>query len=188
MWFSTGQIAEMEGVTSQTIRERIESGFYENVKRTQGGHYRVNIQQKRRIAYARVSSAKQTSSIDTQRAILLEKFPDAEFLFDIASAFNFERKSLRKILGWAMRGDSIEVVVTTSDRLARSGFHLIRFIIELCGGQVTVLDETHNTEQQFDVAELVSFITSFCNSHYGKRSAKRRKQKDTILSSERESV
>jgi predicted site-specific integrase-resolvase len=57
MWFSTGKIAEMEGVTSQTIRERIESGFYENVKRTQGGHYRINIQQKRRIAYARVSSA-----------------------------------------------------------------------------------------------------------------------------------
>ena len=45
MWFSTGQIAEMEGVTSQTIREKIESGFYEIVIRTQGGHYRIKIQQ-----------------------------------------------------------------------------------------------------------------------------------------------
>ncbi len=39
--------------------------------------------------------------------------------------------------------------------------------------------------ESFGTQELIGFITSFCNSHYGKRSAKRRKdsrvKKDQVL-------
>ena len=73
-----------------------------------------------------------------------------------------------------MRGDIIHVVAATQDRLARSGFELIKHLIELSGGKVSTLDDKINTKEQFDTSTLVRFITSFCNSYYGKRSAQRR--------------
>ena len=177
MWASTTKLAKIEGVTTQTIRRKIESGHYEKVMQTSGGHYRVFINQQRKICYARVSSGKQKSSIDTQRRILLERYPDAEFISDVASAFNFKRKGLQAILESAVSGNPTLVVVATKDRLARSGFELIRWLIELSGGRIEVLDDQNSSSssQAFDTNELIGFITSFCNSHYGKRSAERRK-------------
>jgi len=85
MWISTTRLASLEGVTSQTIRRWIKQGKYET-KITEGGHFRVNYKQKETtICYARVSSAKQRSSIDTQQSLLKEQYPDAEHVFDIGS-------------------------------------------------------------------------------------------------------
>ncbi|MCG3884504.1 recombinase family protein [Photobacterium leiognathi] len=187
MWVSTTKLAKIEGVTTQTIRRRIESGLYDKVKQTEGGHFRVFITQQRRICYARVSSSKQLSSIDTQKRILLERYPEAEFISDIASAFNFKRKGLQTILESVMLGHSVHIVVTTKDRLVRSGFELIKGLVELSGGRIEILDDSNNTSESFDTAELVGFL-SFCNSYYGRRSAERRKnssiEKDQVLSGE----
>ncbi|WP_257280982.1 recombinase family protein [Endozoicomonas sp. ISHI1] len=184
MWVSATKLAKIEGVTSQTIRRKIESGHYEKVKQTSGGHFRVFINQQRNICYARVSSGKQKSSINTQKRILLQKHPDAEFINDIASAFNFKRKGLQTILESAVCGNPTHIVVT-KDHLARSGFELIKCFVELSGGHIEVLDDPDNASESIDTQELIGFITSFCNSHYGKRSAKRRKdsrvKKDQVL-------
>ena len=74
-----------------------------------------------------------------------------------------------------MLGHSVHIVVATKDRLARSDFDLIKWLVELSGGHIEVLDDTTNTSEAFDTAELIGFITSFCHRHYGKRSAERRK-------------
>ena len=179
MWLSTTKVAKIEGVTTQTIREWVKSGKYEAYKITDGGHFRIKMNMKRRVLYARVSSKKQESSIKKQKELLQEKYPNAELIIDIASAFNFERKGLKAILESAMSGTAIEVVVATQDRLARSGFGLIKWVIELHGGEIISLEEEINSEK-FDTKELIGFITSFCNSHYGKRSAKRRKENSSI--------
>ena len=188
MWVSTTKLAKIEGVTTQTIRRKIESGFYDKVKQTEGGHNRIFITQQRRVCYARVSSSKQKSSIDSQQKILLERYPNAEFISDIASAFNFKREGLQSILESAMLGHTVHIVVTTKDRLARSGLELIKWLVELSGGHIEILDDKDQTSEPFDTAELIGFVTSFCNSHYGKRSAERRKnnrlKKDQILPSE----
>ena len=180
MLVSTWKLAKIEGVTPQTIRRWVKAGKYKNVIRTDGGHVRIEIKNKeRRVIYARVSSAKQKSSIENQIKILSEKYKDYEVISDIASAFNFQRKGLKRILEYAMQGDAVTVVVATQDRLARSGFKLIKWIIELHGGEIISLEEGASTEE-FDTNELIGFITSFCNSHYGKRSAKRRKENCSI--------
>jgi predicted site-specific integrase-resolvase len=174
---STTILAKKYGVTSQTIREWIKSGRLKGkVTRTKGGHFRfIEEIEERKFIYARVSSAKQKKSIDKQLELLSKKYPKYEQLFDIASAFNFQRKGLKTILESAMSGTSTKVVVTTQDRIARSGFGLIKWIIELHGGEIITLEEDSQTKEQFDTKELIGFITSFCNSYYGKRSAVRRK-------------
>lgn len=190
MWLSTTQLAKREGVTTQTIRRKITAGEYSEVKMTSGGHFRVRITEEgRTICYARVSSSKQRSSIDKQVETLREKYPDAEYICDIASAFNFKRKGIETILECALSGTPIHLVATTQDRIARSGYDLIRQLIELSGGSIELLDES-NDPDNFNTTELISFITSFCNSYYGKRSASRRtrkcdsNQEDTDLSGE----
>ena len=182
---STTQLAKKHGVSSQTIRNWIKSGKIDAPERTIGGHFRIQEKAERRFIYARVSSSKQKASIERQLELLSEKYPEHEQLSDIASAFNFQRKGLKTILESAMSGSSVEVVVTTQDRLARSGFKLIKWIIELHGGEVVTLEKSTSTEE-FDTDELIGFITSFCNSHYGKRSARRKSdslEKDKILPS-----
>jgi putative resolvase len=132
------------------------------------------------------SSAKQKFSIATQKHILLELFPDAEFVSDIDSAFNFKRKGLKTILESTMLEHSVHIVVASKDRLARAGFELIKWLVELSVRRIEVLDDSNNTSEAFDTAELIGFITYPCNSHYGKRSAQRRKnkrlKKDSVLS------
>jgi len=174
MWLSTTKLSNIEGVTTQTIREWAKAGKYEEYKITKGGHFRIRVKNERRICYARVSSKKQETSIETQKQILLQKYPETEFIYDIASAFNFQRKGLKTILELAMSGNAIHIVVTSQDRLARSGFELFRWIIEFSGGRIESLEESIKTEK-FNTKELIGFITSFCNSYYGKRSAQRRK-------------
>ena len=129
MWVSTSKLAKIEGVTPQTIRRKIESGYYNKVKMTDGGHFRIFLKEDIVIGYARVSSKKQQTSLIKQEKILLKKYPNAKIYSDTASTFNFKRKGLKAILEQAVSGATIRLVATTQDRIARSGFELIRHII-----------------------------------------------------------
>lgn len=175
MWLSTTKLAKIEKVTTQTIRRKIENGCYEKVVKTDGGHYRIFIKNEKVISYARVSSSKQKTSLEKQKELLLEKYPNSTFINDTSSSFNFKRKGLCSILEQAMSGTSIHLVATSQDRIARSGFEIIRKIIELSGGTIELLEKNTNPKEHFDTTELIGFITSFCNSYYGKRSANVRK-------------
>ena len=177
MWKSTGKIAKEHGVTNQAVQYWIKIGKYEKTRKTKGGHWRIWIENDPKIIlYARVSSSKQKSSIKTQRDLLEAKYPGGEFISDIASGFNQDRRGYKRILELALNQTPLHVVATTSDRITRSGFSLIKWIVELHGGRIELLEEKNNPEQ-FDTTTLIAFITSFINSHYGKRSAKRRKEK-----------
>jgi predicted site-specific integrase-resolvase len=175
MWFSTTKLAKLEKVTTQTIRRKIDAGAYEKVEKTDGGHYRIFVKSEKVITYGRIISAKQKTSLVTQQERLLEQFPKSTFISDTSSSFNFKRKGLCSILEQAMSGTSIHLVATTQDRIARSGFEIIRKIIELSGGTIELLEKDNNPKEKFDTTELIGFITSFCNSYYGKRSATIRK-------------
>jgi len=178
MYRSTGFLAKEYSVTNETIQNWIKEGKFECVKKTKGGHYRVWVDEPNIvILYARISSSKR--SLVKQEELLRRKYPEARFISDIASGFNQNRRGYKTFLELALNGNSLHLVATTSDRITRTGFALIKWIIELSGGRVELLEETDNSEQ-FDTQTLIAFITSFINSHYGKRSANRRnhKQKD----------
>ncbi len=176
MWMTTPQIARREKVTSQTVRRWVEGGRYERFERTPGGHFRIWVPVDPEIVlYARVSSVKQRSSLDTQQRRLHEQYPGAGIVRDTGSGFNFKRPGFLALLERALRGEPVRVVATTSDRVTRSGFPLIRHIFELSGGSIELLEEDDHAEQ-FDVKYLVAYITSFCNSQHGKRAGQRHKK------------
>lgn len=184
MWKSSTKLARELGVSRQTIFRWIKAGKYDRVEQTKGGHYRVwcEPEHSELVGYCRVSSRKQSSSLDTQTRLITEQYPEARIVRDIGSGFNFNRKGLQTLLEHALCGSQLHIVVTTQDRLCRAAFPLIRWLFELHGGAVTVLEEDNQTDK-FDTRTLLAFLTSFCASHHGKR-AGRRKQENPNLSCE----
>ena len=151
------------------------------LRKPRGGHYRVWVEEPASvILYARISSKKQQSSLDRQEELLKSKYPEGEFISDIANGFNQNRRGYKRILERAIDGTPLHVVATTSDRITRTGFQLIRWIVELSGGRIELLEEPDTTDQ-FDTKTLIAFITSFINSYDGKRNGKRNKQEDKNL-------
>ena len=175
MWVSVDYLRKMEGVSRQTIGRWIREGRYEHVSTTAGGHYRVWIEQEEVVfLYARVSTHKQISSLEEQARILMEKFPYGTLIKDIGSGFNFERRGLRTILEHCFSGTACTIVATRADRITRTGYGLIKRLVELSGGEIRVLEESDDSKENFSTDSLISFITSYINSHYGKRAAQRR--------------
>ncbi|MEN8216384.1 MAG: recombinase family protein [Pseudomonadota bacterium] len=191
MYKSTGFLAKEYSVTNETIPNWIKEGKFERVKKTKGGHYRVWVDEPIVIIlYARVSSSKQKSERRKLRYFvsLVKQEELLRLRTDIASGFNQNRLGYKTFLELALNGNPLHLVATTSDRITRTCFQLIKWILELSGGRVELLEESDNTEP-FDSTTLIAFITSFINSHYGnrrsaklKRSAKRNhKSKDKDL-------
>lgn len=178
-YVSTGVLAKKDFVSTQTIRRWIKDGKYEHTYKTKGGDFRIGIPyEERTIHYARVSSKKQNSSINRQLKELkystLGKF---EEISDVGSGFNFKRKGFKTILERAIKGEILNIVVTDKDRFTRVGFDFIEWIVEHAGGSIKVINNTPKSEK-FDYENLISFITVFCNSYYGKGSNRNKKNKN----------
>jgi len=177
MWRTTGWVAKQAGVTRMAVNKWIHQGRYPKIQQTKGGHHRIWVPSElKTIGYCRVSSAKQKSSIETQAEIIRKRFGSIEIVSDIGSGFNFRRHGFRTLLERCLRGEPIEVVVTAGDRLARGGLPFIKWAIELHGGRVVELEKS-DSDEEFDSAVLVGFITSFIASYHGKRSSRRKKSK-----------
>ena len=176
MWMTTTRIARREKVTSQTVRRWIEGGRHQRFERTPGGHCRVRVPvDPGTIPCARVSSARQESSLDARERLLRERHADGHVVRDVGSGVDFRRRGLVALLERALRGEAVQVVAATSDRITRSGYPLIRHVIELSGGSIEFLEEDDLSDRS-GVRCLVAYITSFCNSHHGKRSGQRHKK------------
>jgi len=180
-WKTTGQLAKEYGVTSQTIRRWVANGEFQHTMRTKGNRYRIGFDCAECVGYARVSSSKQRTSLNTQRENILKAYPNIKIVQDVGSGFNFKRKGFVALLERAMSGVAIELVVSDRDRLSR--YEFVEAIFEQFGGSVISLNNEIK-DDGFDTDLLVGFITSFCNSYYGKRAArnKRSKSKDKALS------
>ena len=88
---------------------------------------------------------------------------------DTGSGVDFGRRGLVALLERTLREEAVHLVAAASDRITRSGYPLIRHVVELSGRRTELLEEDDLTEQ-FDVRCLVASITSFRNAHHGKRS------------------
>ncbi len=82
-WMSTKCLARREKFTTQTIRRWNEGGRHQRFERTPGGHDRVRVPvEPDTIIYARVSSARQLSSLDTEERIPRARYPDGRVVRD----------------------------------------------------------------------------------------------------------
>ena len=140
------------------------------------------VQERKKICYARVSSRGQKGDLQNQIEFLKSKNPKAEVISDYGSGLNFNRKGLRQILDLAYKGELEEVVVTYKDRLCRFGFELIEYILKTQSNAKIVVLGNNSTSKGTELAsDLLSIITVFSARMHGLRKYKSQIKEDQGL-------
>ena len=185
------ETAQYFGVCLHTLRRWERDGKIQTI-RTPSGQRRYDIAsykgisndrtQRAIIAYARVSSRGQKADLDSLAAKLLELYPNAELVTDIASGLNFKRTGLRAILGRVRQGDVEFIVVAHKDRLARFGFDLRTWLCEQDGTKIVVLNQDGLSPERELVEDILAIVHVFSCRLYGLRKYKSAIKKDPDLS------
>jgi len=188
-WVAIGKIAELYGVSCQSIRNWAEDGMFK-IKRTCGGHRRFYWEDiageeeipKKTIVYSRVSSHDQAEDLERQTEKLL-KFceenhkENVEVIKEIGSGMNYQKRGLRKLVAKVIQGEVDTIVVNFKDRLMRFGLEIFQ---QLCTWRhVEIMEIGESKAKDFYeqlVEDVLTIMTVYCSKIYGKRSHQNREK------------
>jgi len=158
---------------------------------TPGGHRRYSItnlknftgvvankENKKVIAYSRVSSHDQKEDLKRQSLVLnqycTKEFSGHEVIEDLGSGMNYKKKGLRRPISMILSGQVSDIVLTHKDRLLRFGIELIFLICKFFGIRVHIIHQDKDlTDEQLLAFDVLEIITVFSARLYGKRSHKK---------------
>lgn len=175
MYVKASEYAKRFTVDPQTLRRWADAGRID-FKWSPGGIrlYKLptdanDAVEKKKVVYARVSSAKQKDDLQRQADFLLSRFPDHQLVTDIGSGINWRRRGLLSLLDDANSGALQEVVVASRDRLCRFAFELVQHIFRQRGVALVVLESTDTSAERELSDDLLSIVQVFCCRRNGKR-------------------
>ena len=197
---SIKQTANQLGVSVSTLRRWDETGVLV-AQRTPKGHRRYDLskinpnltrnkveQQRKTIAYARVSSHDQKP--DLQRQIeILELYCSAqgwsfEVISDLGSGMNYHKKGLKRLLDDILDNKIDRLVLTHKDRLLRFGAELVFALCEARQVEVVIINQGENLSFEEELAQdVLEIITVFSARLYGSRSKKNKKLIEAVKAS-----
>ena len=195
MKVNIGMAAKELGVVQETLRRWERIGKI-TVERTPKGHRRYDISklkgfvsknrdEKRTIAYARVSSHDQKADL-TRQVTVLESYCAShgwsyEVIQDLGSGLNYGKKGLKKLIKEVCLGTVGRLVITHKDRLLRFGAELIFSLCEQFGTEVVIINASEEASFEDDlVQDVLEIITVFSARLYGSRSRKNKKLLDAL--------
>lgn len=133
---------------------------------------------RRRIVYARVSSAHQSEDLERQCTDLQAAYPQHELIKDVGSGLNFKRRGFTTLLDGVLSGMVAEVVVMHKDRLCRFGTELMDAIFAKFGTRFVVHGANTDASKTQELADdLLAITTVFVARHNGQRAAKNRRSR-----------
>ena len=190
-YISTKKARKILGVTTQTLRNWDSTGKINTIRSASGVRLycfqdiknilssSANHEEKKKIAYCRVSSKKQENDLKRQTDFFRYEYPDHVVVTDIASGLNFKRKGLKTILELALQGNISEVMVAHKDRLCRYGFELLEWIFNRQNIKLVILDNEEYKSPEEELAnDILSIIHIFSCKQMGGRRYKIKKNKD----------
>ena len=197
---SIKQAANQLGISVSTLRRWDETGVLV-AQRTPKGHRRYDLskinpnltrnkveQQRKTIAYARVSSHDQKS--DLQRQIeILELYCSAqgwsfEVISDLGSGMNYHKKGLKRLLDDILDNKIDRLVLTHKDRLLRFGAELVFALCETRQVEVVIINQGENLSFEEELAQdVLEIITVFSARLYGSHSKKNKKLIEAVKAS-----
>ena len=192
--------ANQLGVSVSTLRRWDETGVLV-AQRTPKGHRRYDLskinpnltrnkveQQRKTIAYARVSSHDQKP--DLQRQIeILELYCSAqgwsfEVISDLGSGMNYHKKGLKRLLDDILDNKIDRLVLTHKDRLLRFGAELVFALCEARQVEVVIINQGENLSFEEELAQdVLEIITVFSTRLYGSPSKKNKKLIEAVKAS-----
>lgn len=197
-----GEAAERLGISPTTLRRWEQSGKL-IPERTQGNQRRYRLSQiepathllkqdRKTLAYARVSSHDQKADLDRQKQVLelycTQQGWTFELISDLGSGMNYYKKGLKRLLNEIISGNVGRLVITHKDRLLRFGAELVFSICEAKQVEVVIVNKGEDTTFEEDLAtDLLEIITVFSARLYGSRSHKNKKLLDGVKKAVEES-
>jgi len=133
----------------------------------------------RKVAvYARVSSAENTSNLDSQAERLVtycaaRGYQVAKVVKEVGSGINDSRPKFLALLADQGIGT---IVVEQKDRATRFGFRYLETLLKTQERTIEVVNQAENSTEDL-LADLTAIIYSFCARLYGQRRAKRKTEK-----------
>jgi len=188
-----GKVADLLGVSIQTLHNWEKTGELVPDKKTRGGtrYYDVDKlldkpeQEKITLAYARVSSHDQKEDLVRQRE-LLEVFCaknawQFEIISDLGSGMNYRKKGLNQLLDKILKQEIQRLVLTHKDRLLRFGAELLFSLCEKQGIEVVIINQSDEVSFEEELAkDVLEIITVFSARLHGSRSHKNKKLMKTL--------
>lgn len=188
---SIGEAAKALGISISTLRRWEREGKL-LPERTIGGQRRYDLAQlkpeafriapdeRKTIAYARVSSHDQKGDLERQKQVLeiycAQQGWTFEVVTDLGSGMNYYKKGLKKLLTNILDGQVGRLVITHKDRLLRFGAELVFAICEAKAVEVVIINKGEDTTFEEDLAkDVLEIITVFSARLYGSRSHKNQK-------------
>ncbi|MDA8344614.1 MAG: IS607 family transposase [Thermaerobacter sp.] len=191
-----GEAAKALGVSITTLRRWEVQGKL-IPEHTAGRHRRYDLaklrpemhrstpDERRTIAYARVSSHDQKDDLERQKQVLelycARQGWTFEMVSDLGSGMHYQKKGLRRLLGEILDGHVSRLVLTHKDRLLRFGAELVFAICEAKEVEVVILNQGEDTTFEEDLAkDVLEIITVFSARLYGRRSRRNQKLLDGV--------
>ena len=187
-----GETAKTLGVSVSTLRRWEEEGKLVP-ERTLGGQRRYSLAKiqpnmfrnfgaddRKTIAYARVSSRDQKKDLERQKQVL-EMYCSSkgwlyEIVSDLGSGMNYRKRGLNKVLNGILDEDVGRLVITHKDRLLRFGAELVFAICEAKQVEVLIINKGDDASFEEELAkDVLEIITVFSARLYGSRSRKNKK-------------
>jgi len=189
MLMSIGKFSKEIGVSISTLRTWDKTGYLKPAKVLDNG-YRYysdeqidkylnvdsDIDDRKIVLYARVSTKKQTDDLDRQienlKTYAYTKGYSFELITDIGSGLNYKKEGLKKLIRMICNKEVKKLVILYKDRLVRFGFELIEEVCRINDVEIEIIDNTTVSKEQELTDDLVQIITVFANRLYGSRSKK----------------
>lgn len=197
---SIQEASELLSVSTKTLRRWDDEGVLPAIK-TVGGHRRYLLDdiekymntyvadKKEEIkgiaTYSRVSSheQKQKGDLDRQSQRISEycakkKYSIEHIIKDVGSGLSDTRHGFVKLMELVIEKKISKVVIEHKDRLTRFQYNLIERFFNSYGVHIERVDTGEDVSEEEElVNDIMMLMASFSGKLYGKRSAKRRKQK-----------
>jgi putative resolvase len=195
-YVAIGEASEALGVSITTLRRwEVEGKLIP--ERTAGRQRRYDLaklkpelfhaaqQDRKTIAYARVSSHDQKADLERQKQVLelycAKQGWTFEVIADLGSGMNTNKKGLKRLLNEIIEGRVGRLVISHKDRLLRFGAELVFAICEAKDVEVLILNKGVDTTFEEDLAkDVLEIITVFSARLYGSRSRKNQKLLDGV--------
>jgi len=191
--------ADILGLAQATLRKWDESGKLKSVK-TEGGHRRYRLsdvnafmgykeeavveEAKPVCTYARVSSheQKQKGDLDRQSQRLSEysakkKYKVEHIIKDVGSGLSDTRAGLNRLFDLVLERKISKVVVEHKDRLTRFQFNVLDKFFGSYGVEIDCIESIASNDEEELTNDIMMLMAVFSGRIYGRRSAKRRKEK-----------
>lgn len=129
---------------------------------------------RRVVAYCRVSSQSQKVDLKNQRKVLEEfciarGLANVEYVEEIGGGLNFKRKDFLEIVDRVLMGEVKTLIVAHRDRLARFGFELIEYLCKTHECELLVINSEKLSPEAEMVQDLMTIVHCFSSRLYGLR-------------------